>query len=168
MFGADRDIVAVGVYAADPVYVVVTVSVTPVGNVVILGVPVLSIDGVTDLETVVLEHLDPVGDGLDDLDRVTCPVRLWLTDMRLVTVCLSLDVTVLDLMGVEEALVLALKDGDPDAVLLVEMDAVAVLDRAEEAEGLEETVSAVVEVATDVRLGDPEGVRVCMVVTVPV
>ena len=62
--------------AADPVYVVVTVSVTPVGNVVILGVPVLSRDDVTDLETVVLEHLDPVGDGLEDWDRVASPVGL--------------------------------------------------------------------------------------------
>ena len=62
--------------AADPVYVVVTVSVTPVGNVVILGVPVLSRDAVTVFETVVLEHLDPVGDGLEDLDRVDCAVTL--------------------------------------------------------------------------------------------
>ena len=76
--------------------------------------------------------------------------------------------TVLERAGVTEALVLALKDGDPDAVLLVEMDAVCVFDWAEEAEGLAETVSAVVELATDVRLGDPEGVRVCMLVTVPV
>jgi hypothetical protein len=50
--------------------------VTPVGNVVILGVPVLSRDAVTDLETVVLEHLDPVGDGLEDWDRVASPVGL--------------------------------------------------------------------------------------------
>ena len=67
---------AVGVYAAEPVYVVVTVSVTPVGKVVILGVSVLSRDAVTDLETVVLEHLDPVGDGLEDWDRVASPVGL--------------------------------------------------------------------------------------------
>ena len=67
---------AVGVYTAEPVYVVVTVSVTPVGKVVILGVPVLSRDAVTDLETVVLEHLDPVGDGLEDLDRVDSAVTL--------------------------------------------------------------------------------------------
>jgi hypothetical protein len=146
----------------------VTVSVTPVGNVVILGVPVLSIDGVTDLETVVLEHLDPVGDGLEDWDRVASPVRVWLTDIRLVTVCLSLDVTVLDLTGVEEALVLPLKDADPDAVFVVDMDAVCVLDLAEEAEGRAEAVCAVVIDDTDVRLGDPEGVRVGIVVTVSV
>ena len=59
--------------AADPVYVVVTVSVTPVGNVVILGVAVPSKDAVTDLDTVAVEHLDPVGDGLADLDRVVSP-----------------------------------------------------------------------------------------------
>ena len=154
--------------AADPVYVVVTVSVTPVGNVVILGVPVLSIEGVTLFEMVVLEHLDPVGDGLEDWDRVATCVRVWLIERRLVEVCLSLDVTVLERAGVEEALVLAVNDADPEAVFVVEMDAVCVLDWAEEVEGLEEAVSAGVELATDVRLGDPEGVRVRMVVTVSV
>lgn len=143
---------------AEPVNVVVTVSVTPVGNVVILGVPVLSRDAVTDLETVVLEHLDPVGDGLEDLDRVDSAVTLWLTDKRPVVVCLSLDVTVLETAGVTEALVLKLKDAEPDAVFVVEMDAVPVLDWAEEVEGLEETVSAGVELATDVRVGMAEGV----------
>jgi hypothetical protein len=154
--------------AADPVNVVVTVSVTPVGNVVILGVPVLSRDAVTDLETVVLEHLDPVGDGLEDWDRVFTPVGLWLTEKRPVVVCLSLVVTVVEIRGVEEALVLPLKDADPDAVLLVDMDAVPVLDWAEEVEGLEDTVSEVVELATDVRLGAPEGVRVSIVDAVSV
>jgi hypothetical protein len=56
--------------------VVVTVSVTPVGNVVILGVPVLCIEGVTDFETVVLEHLEPVGEGLEYLDCVKSAERL--------------------------------------------------------------------------------------------
>jgi hypothetical protein len=123
---------------------------------------------VTDLETVVLEHLDPVGDGLEDWDRVATCVRVWLIERRPVEVCLSLDVTVLEIRGVTETLVLALKDGDPDAVLLVEMDAVAVLDLAEEAEGRAEAVCAGVELATDVRLGVEEGVRVRMVVTVSV
>jgi hypothetical protein len=77
-------------------------------------------------------------------------------------------VTVLERAGVTDALVLALKDADPEAVFVVDMDAVCVFDWAEEAEDLAETVSAVVELATDVRLGDPEGVRVCIVVTVSV
>lgn len=145
-----------------------TVSVTPVGNVVILGVPVLCIEGVTDFETVVVEHLDPVGEGLFDLDRVVNPVGLWLPDKRPVAVCLSLDVTVLDLTGVTDALVLALKDGDAEAVLVADMDAVGVLDRAEEDEGLEEAVSAVVELATDVIVDVIEGVRVRIVVAVSV
>ena len=145
-----------------------TVSVTPVGNVVILGVPVLCIEGVTDFETVVLEHLDTVCDGLLDLDRVKSADRVWLTDKRPVAVCLSLDVTVLDLTGVTDALVLALKDVEPDAVFVVEMDAVGVLDRAEEVEGLEEAVSTGVELATDVRLVMAEGVRVRIVVAVSV
>jgi hypothetical protein len=77
-------------------------------------------------------------------------------------------VTVLERAGVTDALVLALKDADPEAVFVVDMDAVCVLDWAEEAEGRAEAVSAGVELATDVRLGDPEGVRVSMVVTVSV
>jgi len=135
---------------------------------VILGVPVLCIEGVTDFETVVVEHLDTVGDGLKDWDRVFSPVGLWLTDKRPVVVCLSLDVTVLDVTGVTDALVLALKEGEPDAVFVVDMDAVCVLDWAEEVEGLEEVVSAGVELATDVRVDVIEGVRVCIVLTVSV
>ena len=134
----------------------------------ILGVAVLSIDGVTDLETVVLEHLDPVGDGLEDWDRVRTAERVWLIDIRLVMVPFSLRVVVLEIRGVEEALVLPLKDVDPDAVLLVDMDAVGVLDRAEEVEGLEEAVSAGVELATDVRVGVAERTGVCVVLAVSV
>ena len=141
---------------------------TPVGNVVILGVPVLSRDAVTDLETVVLEHLDPVGDGLEDWDRVVSAVTLWLTEKRPVVVCLSLLVTVVEIRGVEEALVLPLKDADPDAVFVVDMDAVPVLDWAEEVEGLEEAVSAVVMLEKEVRVGVAErtGVRVVLTVSV--
>ena len=134
----------------------------------ILGVPVLCIEGVTDFETVVVEHLDTVGDGLLDCDRVVSAVTLWLTDKRPVAVCLSLDVTVLDVTGVTDALVLALKDAEPDAVFVVDMDAVCVLDWAEEVEGLEEAVSTGVELATDVRVDVIEGVRVCIVLTVSV
>ena len=50
-----------------------TVSVTPVGNVVILGVCVLSREAETDLDTVVVEHLDPVVKGLVEGDRVVSP-----------------------------------------------------------------------------------------------
>ena len=73
VFGAEAVWLVLRLSAAEPVYVVVTVSVTPVGNVVILGVPVLSREAVTDLDTVVVEHLDPVADGLADLDRVVSP-----------------------------------------------------------------------------------------------
>ena len=141
---------------------------TPVGNVVILGVPVLCIEGVIDFDTVVVEHLDTVGDGLLDCDRVRSADRVWLTDKPPVAVCLSLDVTVLDLTGVTDALVLKLKDAEPDAVFVVDMDAVCVLDWAEEVEGLEEAVSAGVELATDVIVDVIEGVRVCIVLTVSV
>ena len=145
-----------------------TVSVTPVGNVVILGVPVLCTETVTDFETVVVEHLDPVVKGLLDWDRVVNPVRLWLPDKRPVAVCLSLDVIVLEGTDVIDALVLALKDDDLEPVFVADIDAVGVLDLAEEDEGLEEVVSAGVELATDVIVGVTEGVRVCIVVTVSV
>ena len=154
--------------AADPVYVVVTVSVTPVGNVVILGVAVPSKDAVTDLDTVAVEHLDPVGDGLTDLDRVVSPVGLWLREKRPVVVPLSLNVFVLETAGVTEALVLRLKDGEPEAVLLLDTDPVVVLDWAVEADGLEEPVSAVVSLEKGLVVVVPEGVRVCIVVTVSV
>ena len=55
---------------------VVTVSVTPVGNVVILGVSVLSREAVTDLDTVVVEHLVPVVKGLVEGGRVVSPDAL--------------------------------------------------------------------------------------------
>ena len=168
MFGADRDVVALGVCAADPVYVVVTVSVTPVGNVVILGVPVLSIEGVTDLETVAVEHLDPVGDGLEDPDRVVSAVTLWLTDKRPVIVPFSVDVIVLETAGVTEALVLALKDAEPEAVFVVEIDAGPVLDRTTEDDARAEAVSEVVIDENDVKVGVAEdtGVRVVDAVSV--
>jgi hypothetical protein len=67
-------IVLLGVVVLDlsdvNVYVGVTVCVTPVGNVVILGLPVLTTDCVTDvvLSTVELRVID--GEGLDDCDFV--------------------------------------------------------------------------------------------------
>ena len=48
------------------VFVTVTVSVTPVGNVVILGVPVFACVTVTECEFVTVEHRDTGGEGLDD------------------------------------------------------------------------------------------------------
>jgi len=53
-----------------PLYVVVTVSVTPVGNVVMLGVPVLARDPVTECDLVRIADGVIRGDGLDDTDLV--------------------------------------------------------------------------------------------------
>jgi hypothetical protein len=146
----------------------VTVSVTPVGNVVILGVCVLSREAVTDLDTVVVEHLDPLGDGLADLDRVVNPDGLWLTESRPVAVLLSLDVVVLETAGVTETFVLKLKDGDAEAVLLVEIEAVVVLDLADDADKRAEAVSEFVAVEKGVVVVVGEGVRVRIVLAVSV
>jgi hypothetical protein len=48
------------------VFVTVTVSVTPVGKVVILGVPVFACDTVTECEFVTVEQRVRGGEGLDD------------------------------------------------------------------------------------------------------
>jgi hypothetical protein len=60
----------VGDSAELPVQVPVTLSVTPVGNVVILGVPVFPIDCVTECEFVAVGQRVDVWNGLDDIDFV--------------------------------------------------------------------------------------------------
>lgn len=80
----------------DDVYVVVTVSVTPVGKVVILGVPVFTIDCVTDLVFVTVAHLVTRVDGLDVWDFVIIPDLVILDDIRLLNVSFTLDDTVVD------------------------------------------------------------------------
>ncbi len=120
------------------------------------------------MDTVVVEHLDPLGDGLADLDRVVSPDGLWLTERRPVAVCFLLDVVVLDLAGVIEVLVLALKDVEPEAVFVVDMDAVVVLVWAEEDDERAEIVSEFVALKKEVIVVVGEGVRVCIVLTVSV
>ena len=58
--------VFVGDAAPLNVFVTVTVSVTPVGKVVILGVPVFACDTVTEREFVTVEQRVTGGEGLDD------------------------------------------------------------------------------------------------------
>ncbi len=91
----------------EAVYVVVTVSVTPVGNVVMLGVPVLSTDRVTDLEFVTVVVLLIGGEGLDDCDRDLRLVEVCDTEMRPVCDCLEVNETVVE----EECDLLVLADG---------------------------------------------------------
>jgi hypothetical protein len=136
--------------------------------VVILGVPVLSREAVTDLDTVVVEHLDPVADGLVERDRVVNPDGLWLTERRPVVVPFSLAVVVLDTAGVTETFVLALKDVDAEAVLLVEIEAVVVLEWADDTDRRAEAVSEVVTLEKGVVVVVGEGVRVRIVLTVAV
>lgn len=83
-----------------------TVSVTPVGNVVILGVGVPTLDGVTDRETLVVAHRDTGGEGLDETDFVLPPEVVSVFDIRAVRVSFALDETVVeddcDLLVLEE------------------------------------------------------------------
>ena len=81
---------------------------------------------------------------------------------------LSLDVVVLDTAGVTETFVLTLKDVDAEAVLLVEIEAVVVLDLAVEADERAEPVSEVVPVEKGVVVVVPEGVRVCRMLAVSI
>ena len=73
-----------------------TVSVTPVGNVVMLEVPVLATDCVTDLEFVTLMVLLIGGEGLDDCDLVIRLVELCDTETRPVCDCLEVNDTVVE------------------------------------------------------------------------
>lgn len=114
-------------FIPEEVYVVVTVSVTPVGNVVILGVGVPSFDGDTDLETVAEEHREARCDGLDETDFVIQPEGVRLFDIRPLRVCLALDETVVE----DDCDLLTLAEGvyDTEALgvfeLLVEPETVA-------------------------------------------
>jgi len=61
-----------------------------------LGVPVLAIDCVTDLEFVTVVVLLIGGDGLDDCDLVIRLVELCDTEMRAVCDCIGLNETVVE------------------------------------------------------------------------
>lgn len=90
-----------------PLYVVVTVSVTPVGNVVMLGVPVLARDPVTDCEPVRIADRVIRGDGVDDDDRLTRAEALTLVVRRAVGVSRVDNETVVE----EDCDLLSLVDG---------------------------------------------------------
>ena len=92
----------------DPVYVVVTVSVTPVGNVVILGVPESARDAVKEEDLVVVLHLDLTEVGLDDFDIVA----LLVADTDLVRAPLVVCFTEVEVVGVDEGHLLALAEAE--------------------------------------------------------
>lgn len=75
---------------------------------------------------------------------------------------------VLETAGVIEVLVLALKDVEPEAVFVVDMDAVVVLVWAEEDDERAEIVSEFVALKKGLFVVVGEGVRVCIVLTVSV
>ena len=81
---------------------------------------------------------------------------------------LSLAVVVLETAGVTETFVLALKDGDAEDVLLVEIESVVVLDWADDTDKRAEAVSEVVALEKGVVVVVGEGVRVRIVLAVSV
>ncbi len=88
--------VAIADDAPEEVYVVVTVSVTPVGNVVILGVEVLAMDDEGGRDTVALPLRETGGDRLDDCVLELAPEVVPVLDMRLVRLCRGLEETVVE------------------------------------------------------------------------
>ena len=106
----------------EDVYVVVTVSVTPVGNVVILGVEVLTMEREAARDPVAVAHRDTGGDLLDDCDLEIAAELVSVFDIRLVGLCRGLKETV--------------GEDDCDLVILVEevydTDALAVLELLDE------------------------------------
>lgn len=92
----------------DPVYVVVTVSVTPVGNVVILGVPESARDAVKEGDLVVVLHLDLTDVGLDDFDIVA----LLVADTDLDRAPLIVFFTEVEVVDVDEGHLLALAEAE--------------------------------------------------------
>lgn len=81
---------------SEDVYVVVTVSVTPVGNVVILGVEVLTMEGDAARDPVAVAHRDTGGERLDDCDLEIAADLVSVFDIRLVGVCRGLKETVVE------------------------------------------------------------------------
>lgn len=69
---------------------------TPVGNVVMLGVPVLPTECVTDKEFVTVMLLVIGVEGLDDCERVLTLVDVCDTDTRPDCDCLGLNETVVE------------------------------------------------------------------------
>ena len=78
----------------EEVYVVVTVSVTPVGNVVILGVEVLTMEREAGRDPVAVAHRDTGGERLDDCDLEFAIEVVSVFDIRLVGLCCGLKETV--------------------------------------------------------------------------
>lgn len=137
----------------------VTVSVTPVGNVVILGVGVPSLDGVTDLETVAVEHRDARCDGLDDCDRVIQPEGVTVFDIRPLGVCLALDETV----GEDECDLLPLLEGVYDTEALGVLELLVEPDTEIEATLLLDDLGLNVEEGVAVSSGEAVGLRVSLI-----
>ena len=110
LYETELSIVMLGVFVEESnplnVSVGLTVCVTPVGKVVILGVHVYKLDVVTECELVTVMECVLGGDRVADCDFVNRPEADTVYDIRVVDVPLSLDVIVLeddgDLLPLEE------------------------------------------------------------------
>ncbi len=143
---------------SDDVYVVVTVSVTPVGNVVILGVGVPTFDNVTDRETLVVAHRDTGGDRVDETDFVLPPEVVSVFDIRGVRVCLALDETVVE----DDCDLLVLAEGVYVTEALVVLELLLLLVRVAEATELLDDLGLNVDDGVAVSAGEPVGLRVSL------
>ena len=150
--------VAIAEGSPEEVYVVVTVSVTPVGKVVILGVEVLAMDDEGGRDAVAVPHRDTGGDRLDDCDFEIAPEVDPVLDMRPVRLCRRLEETV----GEDDCDRVGLPDGvyETDAVVVLELLDEAVMVR----EGALLTLAAGLFVAEFVAVGagEPVGLRVSL------
>ncbi len=137
----------------EEVYVVVTVSVTPVGNVVILGVEVLTMEGEAARDPVAVTHRDTGGDLLDDCDLEITPDLVSLLDIRLVGLCRGLKETVVEDDCDRVVLLEGVYDTDALAVLELLVEPVPVREGALLALGAGLVVAEFVAVFADEAVG---------------
>jgi len=136
----------------------VTVSVTPVGKVVILGVGVPTFDSVTERETLVVAHRDAGGDRVDETDFVLPPEVVSVFDIRAVVVCLTLDETVVE----DDCDLLVLAEGVYVTEELVVLELLLLPVRVAEATELLDNLGLVVADGVAVSAGELVGLRVSL------
>jgi len=136
----------------------VTVSVTPVGKVVILGVGVPIFDSVTERETLVVAHRDAGGVRVDETEFVLRPEVVSVFDIRAVVVCLTLDETVVE----DDCDLLVLAEGVyvPEELVVLELLLLPV--RVAEATELLDNLGLVVADGVAVSAGELVGLRVSL------
>ncbi len=137
----------------------VTVSVTPVGKVVILGVGVPTFDNVTERETLVVAHRDTGGDRVDETEFVLRPeVVVSVFDIRAVVVCLALEETVVE----DDCDLLVLAEGVYVTEAVVVLELLVEPETVREATELLDDLGLNVDDGVAVSPGEPVGLRVSL------